>query len=553
MQSAYHTLRAVALDLSQRLPGHLIDQVYSQDRDEVVFAFTGLAEQLVVSCRSDLCCSYLHGSLARAKKNSANVLPASIGQMITEVTIHPADRVVTLHLSGGGVISIELFGARSNVLLASDHATIVDAFKRSRELAGHTLTPSSAIASLSPEGLATAIRSLAQGTLGAAIKKLSPQLPPVVIRELLHRADLPPEMAVALLPADRTPALITAISSVVDDLAHPQPRIYSQRNGTPLHFSIIPLAVPGEYREDRFDDIHKALQSFVSWKRSAENIAGERRTLELRFQSTHDHARRVVTAIDTDLAGGDRAEQYQQYGSLILQHLSSIVPGSVQVTLPGTDGEVVVPLVPTRTPSQNAQRYFEKAKTSKRARHLAERRRAVYIGRIDRSALLLSELERITTRQELKTFMERHHDDLHSPKEDSPSDDQDRPLFRVFVVEGGFEVWAGRSSANNDVLTLRHAKPQDFWFHARGASGSHVILRVATGRGEPGKRAIRQAASIAAYYSKMRTASMVPVAVTRRKYVHKPKGAPAGSVVLQREDVIMVEPQLPHPIEENDE
>jgi predicted ribosome quality control (RQC) complex YloA/Tae2 family protein len=172
---------------------------------------------------------------------------------------------------------------------------------------------------------------------------------------------------------------------------------------------------------------------------------------------------------------------------------------------------------------------------------------------MDRSAMLLSELERITTRQELKTFMERHHDDLHSPKEDSPSDDQDRPLFRVFVVEGGFEVWAGRSSANNDVLTLRHAKPQDFWFHARGVSGSHVILRVATGRGEPGKRAIRQAASIAAYYSKMRTASMVPVAVTRRKYVHKPKGAPVGSVVLQREDVIMVEPQLPHPIEENDE
>ena len=264
MQSAYHTLRAVALDLSQRLPGHLIEQVYSQDRDEVVFAFMGLAEQLVVSCRSDLCCCYLHGSLARAKKNSANVLPASIGRMIHEVTIHPADRVVTLHLAGGGGICIELFGARSNVLLTSDHATIVGAFKRSRELAGHTLPPSSSGAVLPPEGLATAIRSLAQSTLGAAIKKFSPQLPLIVIHELLHRADLSPEMAVALMPADRTPALITAISSVVDDLANPRPRIYSQRDGTPLHFSIIPLAMPGECREDRFEDIHKALQSFVA-------------------------------------------------------------------------------------------------------------------------------------------------------------------------------------------------------------------------------------------------------------------------------------------------
>jgi predicted ribosome quality control (RQC) complex YloA/Tae2 family protein len=460
---------------------------------------------------------------------------------------------MTLQLSGGGRISVELFGARSNVLLTSEDATIVEAFKRSRELAGQTPAPSPYTASLPPEGLAKAIRSLAQSALGTAIKKFSPQLPPIVIREILHRAGLSPDMPVSLMPADRTPALIAAISSVLAELADPQPRIYSQRAGTPLHFSIIPLTVLGECREDRFEDIHKALQSFVAWKRSAANITDERHVLELRFRSAHDHAERVVRAIDADLAGGDRAEQYQQYGSLILQHLSSIVPGSAQVALPGPDGEILVPLQPTQTPSQNAQRYFEKAKTSKRARQLAERRRTAYRGRIDRSALLLSELDGITTRQELKTFMERHHDELHSPKEDSPSDDQDRPLFRVFVVEGGFEVWAGRSSANNDVLTLRHAKPQDFWFHARGVSGSHVILRVATGRGEPGKRAIRQAASIAAYYSKMRTASMVPVAVTRRKYVHKPRGAPAGTVALQREDVMMVEPQLPHPSEENDE
>jgi predicted ribosome quality control (RQC) complex YloA/Tae2 family protein len=553
MHSAYHTLRAVALNLSQRLPGRLIEQVYSQDRDEVVFAFMGLAEQLVVSCRSDLCCCYLHSALARAKKNSANVLPASIGRKIYEVTIHPADRVVTMYLSGGGRISMELFGARSNVLLIGEHATIEGAFKRSRELAGQVHTPPPLTASLSPEGLAKAISTLGQSSFGAAIKRFSPQFPPIVIRELLSRAGLSPEMPVALMTADRAPALIAAISSVVNDLATPQPRIYSLHIGSPLHFSIIPLTVLGECREDRFEDIHKALQSFVAWKRSAANITDERRALEHRFQSTLDHAQRVVRAIDADLAAGDRAEQYQQYGSLILQHLSSIVPGSARVALSGENGEIVVPLVPTQTPSQNAQRYFEKAKTSRRARDLAVRRRAVYGGRMERSAMLLSELDRITTRQELKTFMERHHNDLHSPKEDSPSDDQDRPLFRVFVVEGGFEVWAGRSSANNDVLTLRHAKPQDFWFHARGVSGSHVILRVATGRGEPGKRALRQAASIAAYYSKMRTASLVPVAVTRRKYVHKPRGAPAGSVVLQREDVIMVEPQLPHPIEENDE
>jgi predicted ribosome quality control (RQC) complex YloA/Tae2 family protein len=340
---------------------------------------------------------------------------------------------------------------------------------------------------------------------------------------------------------------------VLGDLDNPHPRIYVATDGTPLRFSTIPLTLFAGYREDHFDDIHTALRSFTAWKRSAENIADERRLLEHRIRSTSEHAQRIVRAIDLDLAAGDRAELYMQYGTVLLHHLPDVLPGSASVNLPGPDGPITVPLLPNQTASQNAQRYFEKSKASKRARHLAEHRRSIYHQRMDRNAALLAELEHVSTRQDLKAFMERHHADLHTPGDSGPTDDQDRPLFKTFVVEGGFEVWAGKSSANNDALTLRHAKPQDFWFHARGVPGSHVILRVASGRGEPSKHAIRQAASIAAYYSKMRTASLVPVAVTRRKYVHKPKGASAGSVVLQREDVIMVEPELPPSAEDDNE
>jgi predicted ribosome quality control (RQC) complex YloA/Tae2 family protein len=92
---------------------------------------------------------------------------------------------------------------------------------------------------------------------------------------------------------------------------------------------------------------------------------------------------------------------------------------------------------------------------------------------------------------------------------------------------------------------MKHAKPSDLWFHARGSSGSHVILKVNTGKGEPGKKAKGQAAAIAAYYSKMKNATMVPVAMTEKKYVRKPKGAPPGTVVLEREKVIFAEPALP--------
>jgi len=85
----------------------------------------------------------------------------------------------------------------------------------------------------------------------------------------------------------------------------------------------------------------------------------------------------------------------------------------------------------------------------------------------------------------------------------------------------------------------------DLWFHARGASGSHVVLRVGTGVGDPSKEAKEAAAAIAAYYSKQRNAKYVPVAMTERKYVRKPKGSPPGTVAIDREKVMVVTPKLP--------
>jgi len=125
------------------------------------------------------------------------------------------------------------------------------------------------------------------------------------------------------------------------------------------------------------------------------------------------------------------------------------------------------------------------------------------------------------------------------------SEHEQLPPFRIFTVDGGFQVLAGKSSENNDLLTTRYAKPNDLWFHARGSSGSHVVLKMASGQGAPTKKAIYQAASIAAYYSKMKNASAVPVAMTEKKFVHKPRGVPAGTVTLDREKVIFAEPKLP--------
>jgi predicted ribosome quality control (RQC) complex YloA/Tae2 family protein len=551
MHSAYHTIAAAAKSLPARLAGHCIEEAYSQDRDELILAFSGVSERLVISCRPDFHCCYLHRAVSRARRNSANVLPACVGQMLVGVEVHPGDRIVTLRLSNDDLV-MQFFGARSNVILASHAGRIHDAFKRAKELVNHDLPPLPPKAEIPAAGIAAAIRTMSLSTVEQALRKLVPYYAAVAVKEIFARAEIPADAPVTKLDDSEYERLVGALTSVSRDLEAPAPRIYTEAVGMPPHFSLIPLMAFNRHKEQIYADIHEALHTFAAVSRSTETIVVQRRALEHRLHSMYNHARRTVEAIEKDLAVGDRADQYMKFGSLILQNLSAGSPGAMQMIVQSSDGEIPIPLNPTQTPSQNAQRFFQKAKASKHARVLAEKRRNEYISRMNRCAALLEEVQRITARQELKKFMEDHQQDLHGRSSDIPSDAQDQPLFKAFTVEGGFEVWAGKNSANNDLLTLRYAKPQDYWFHARGSSGSHVILRIGTGKGEPGKRALQQAASIAAYYSKMKTARLVPVAVTRRKYVHKPKGAAAGSVVLQREDVLMVEPILPQQSEDSD-
>jgi len=102
-------------------------------------------------------------------------------------------------------------------------------------------------------------------------------------------------------------------------------------------------------------------------------------------------------------------------------------------------------------------------------------------------------------------------------------------------------VLAGRTDAANEVLSLRLADPGDLWFHIRGMPGSHVVLRVPAGT-EPDRATRELAAGIAAYHSKARDAGTVAVSCTEARHVSKPKGAPAGTVNIQKERVLKVKP-----------
>jgi len=132
------------------------------------------------------------------------------------------------------------------------------------------------------------------------------------------------------------------------------------------------------------------------------------------------------------------------------------------------------------------------------------------------------------------------------PHDNSAKGRPSGPDIRTYIVGDGWEVWVGRTDTDNDALSLKLARPDDFWFHVRGMPGSHVILRARQDR-EPERAVLTAAAAVAAYHSKARNGGVTPVACTRARYVTKPRGAKPGTVQIRKETVIKTRPGLPEP------
>ena len=123
--------------------------------------------------------------------------------------------------------------------------------------------------------------------------------------------------------------------------------------------------------------------------------------------------------------------------------------------------------------------------------------------------------------------------------------ENDIKRFRIYNLADGIEVWVGKDSSANDLLTFKYSGQNDLWFHVKGTSGSHALLKSLSDEAEITKEHIKATASICAYYSKAKNARNIPVAYTEARNVQKYKGAKSGSVVIKGEKVVKVNPELP--------
>ncbi len=547
MLTNYHTLHYITSTLAPRLIGRTICEAFSQEKDRLTLRFERLDDGLIISCEPTYNTLWLKPNAARARKNTADVLTAAVGRRINEVRMHPADRVVMFVLDTGSRLDACFFGSKANVFLVDDTERVLDAFKQAKQMMRTRVEYCSDDLVYDVDVLRARLAAAPNAALASVVKEAFPTLGSTLVKELLYRASVSTTRHAASITNDELLAIQRALASVLTDLAAPAPRAYLHEEGAhagkPAVFSLIPLSHLSHMKEVMIGDVHEAIRFFISSRRSHAALEEQRKALEAKLMSTLSKTRNAVEAVEREVRDTARAEEYQHFGDLLMAHLHRIRRGDEHVTI--AEEGLTIPLQKSLSPAENAQRYYEKAKRARAAHRQAAMRLAALRDILTSTEQLIAQLEHVSTSEEMQRFMTEHKNELARAGVGRTQQQRAQPAYRVFTVDGGFEVWVGKSSTKNDELTLKYAKPADLWFHVRGASGSHVVLKVGTGKGEPSKKAKEQAAAIAAYYSKMRNAKMVPVAMTEKKYVRKPKGAAPGTVVVEREKIIFAEPALP--------
>jgi predicted ribosome quality control (RQC) complex YloA/Tae2 family protein len=221
-----------------------------------------------------------------------------------------------------------------------------------------------------------------------------------------------------------------------------------------------------------------------------------------------------------------------------MANLHAINEGITEIELLNfyTNTPIKIKLKAELSPQRNAESYYRKSKNEQLEVNAIEKNIENAVYKIFDLDAQIEKVKATETFKELKGFVKTQKkvtEEIESPKS----------LFREYVFEGNL-ILVGKNSKNNDTLTLKHTQKEDYWLHARDCAGSHVVIKRKNKENLP-NHVIEFAASLAAYYSKRKNESVVPVIFTQKKFVRKTKGLPDGQVIVDKESTIMIEPFQP--------
>ena len=562
-------LGAVTNELNTVLTGCRIEKVYQPDRDEIVIQTRGQggARRLLVSIAAGT--PRVH-FIETARENPAvppmfcMLLRKHVqGAKIAAVTQPAVERMLSIELDTTDEMGVackkhlicELMGKHSNVVLCGEDNRIIDAMRRvDGDLSGkrqvlpglfYRMPPAQdkhdpfavsgvglAAAAAQADGEQTLDRFLLNTLLGFS---------PLLCRELAFRATGDTAKPLGTLSDEER----NRLAKVYDDfLAYIEEKrwkpflLTKSEDSAVFDFTFLPVTqYEGLMNVTQYESFSSLLAAFFEKKGRVERMTRRSSDLHKAVVNARDRLARKLSAQKKELAGAHDREKYKRTGELITANLYQLEKGMNKAKVIDYYNkdcpEVEISLDVRLTPQQNAQKYFKlytKSKTAEEVLTEQIRQGSIELDYLESVLVQLSEAE--TERDLAQLREELTLSGVLSAKQTRNKKGRQKPVQAkpfYYRTTDGFDIFAGKNNLQNDLLTLKIAFKSDIWFHTQKIHGSHVIL-VTDGR-EPTEQAMTEAAMIAAYHSKARLSSMVPVDYTQVRQVKKPAGAKPGMVI----------------------
>lgn len=472
-----------------------------------------------------------------------------------ECTNELGDRVII-------TIAVEIMGRHSNIIIINQDGRIIDSIKRvDAEMSRERLVLPNMIYELPPRArrvnflkdsdsdMINAVKNAKPAELSKVLMKTFEGISPIVAREWAFYTSKGTELCSDDMTDEHFSRLIFIIHQTADILIHGLERkspyyIIKDKNGLLKDFSFMRISQYGNLMiTSETASACQTLDMFYCQRDNMSRLKQRANDLFRLLSNTADRISKRISNQKDELAQCSNKDTWKLYGDLISSNIYRLQKGMKSVLLENFYDEscpqISIKLDDRKTPSQNAQHYYNEYRKAVTAeKKLSEQikfgeEELAYIDSVfDSLTRAESEAEVIELRVELmeqgyiKSRMKGKIPKIQPPAE--------------YISSDGYTILAGRNNKQNDKLTLKTAEKNDIWCHTKNITGSHVII---SANGEmPPQRTIEEACIIAAFNSKARESSQVPVDYCLARYVKKPNGAKPGMVIFTNNKTLYVKP-----------
>lgn len=576
------TLACITAELQQTLTGGRVQQVLMPDAASIGFEIYANQHRHYLAAITEARKSRVQLSTQKLRRGVEQPTPLLLllrkyvrGALLTAIDQpEPTERVLVLSFDhpehSATQLVIEIMGQRSNVLLLNPGGQIMECLRRvwpgekvQRELLpGRRYVPPPRQPKLPPldddtPDYYTRLEAITQmnGPLWRMLVEQMVGVSPSQAREVAWRATGDAE-------APAQGANMLALAQALQELWSPlttgewRPGLW-QENERFVGFSPYVVHVRGEFFP--CPTMSDALERYFTQsdgdeaQSPADAYAGMRTLLEDQVRQAQQRVQRQLAAAIADEPAPGEADQLRMEAEWLLALSSQIVEGQTTLPVDLGDKQFVIQLDPDQTPVEQAEAWFKRAAKLERAAEIIPERRKQLAAELAFLAQMAEDLQQATNQPELQAVRTELEAAGLLPRTVSQTKAKaasktkagkapEAQLLRYYSPQG-FEIVVGRNARQNEEVTFGVAKAEDIWLHARGAPGSHVIIR---NGGQPVQpETLHMAAQLAAYYSKLRGEKAATVIFTPRRFISRAPGGHTGQVTVREEETITVPGELP--------